>query len=138
MRNGINKTAKKIGVLGFFLAIAFFSNAQSSTENSAWMVSKDVQKIANKRTFQDETLRNSHIQATLVSPTWMISKGVQQTTGSEVVAKGNIESKGIPAWTISKAVQRTTPSEGLAKGNIKSNGIPVWTISKGVQQIGKK
>jgi hypothetical protein len=106
MGKRISETARKIGVLGLFLTGAFFANAQSNIDNPAWIVSKDVQRLANKKMFQDENIRSSHIYAVQVSPTWMISKGVHRTASDQVSAKGNVKSKGIPLWTISKGVQR--------------------------------
>ncbi len=99
------KVSKKVGLLGVFLASAAFAYAQTNP-NPAWTTSKDVQKVANKKLFEDESLRASHIQARPVSPTWVISKGVHRTEGDKEVAQGNVESKGIPTWTISKGVQR--------------------------------
>ena len=106
MRNRINEVSKKAGLLGLFLASVLFVNAQSNTENPAWTVSKDVQRVANKKMFEDKELRATHIQVKPISPTWMISKGVHRTSQNEVATSGNIKSKGTPAWTISKGVQR--------------------------------
>jgi len=102
----ISNAARRIGVLGLFLTATLFATAQSNIDNPAWIVSKNVQRVANKRMFQDENLRSSHIYAVQVSPTWMISKGVHRTASDQVSDKGNIKSKGIPVWTISKGVQR--------------------------------
>lgn len=106
MGKSTSAAVRRIAVLGLFLTGAFFANAQSNIENRAWIVSKDVQRVANKSMFQDENLRSSHIYALQVSPTWVISKGVHRTASDQVPDKGNIKSKGIPVWTISKGVQR--------------------------------
>ena len=108
MKTTINGVSKKISLLALFMTTLFFANGQSK-ESPAWLVSKDVQRYANKSLFEDQNLRRSHIQAKSTAANWTISKGVHS----------------------SKSVQ-------TVKGNVKSEGIPAWTISKGVQQIGRK
>lgn len=88
-----------------FLMGVIFVNAQSKNDPS-WMVSKDVQKVANKKNFEAESKRGSQVQANSISQLWVVSKGVNSTKSSEAVAKGNVASKGIPAWTISKGVHQ--------------------------------
>ena len=84
---------------------AVMANGQS-TDQPAWSVSKDVQKIANKQLFEDESLKASHINAVVVSSTWNISKGVHQIGQSSEVGNSNIVSTGVPDWVVSKGVQR--------------------------------
>jgi len=82
---------------------AFFVNAQSGNLN--WIVSKDVQRIANKDKFAKEELSGSYFRAKSVDfPSIVISKGVFRREA--IVTKGNIESKGTNDWVISKGVQR--------------------------------
>jgi hypothetical protein len=104
MKNGL-----KLGLLGLFLAGAFVVNAQ--TNNSHPWISKDVQKIANKKMLNDVDYKASHIEATTVGyPAVAMSKGVHKVSASSEIStsatKGNMISKGYPYWTVSKGVQR--------------------------------
>ena len=98
------KEGKKIiGLLGLFLMGAFFTNAQSVNPN--WIVSKDVQRIANKDSFAREELSGSQFRAKSVGfPSVVISKGVFRREAT--ATKGNIKSKGTNDWVISKGVHR--------------------------------
>jgi hypothetical protein len=101
-----------ITLMSMFLMSAVFANAQSSS--SAWVVSKDVQRIANKKSFEDENARRSHIQASTVSlPAIVISKGIARP--ADDYTKGNIISKGYPTWAISKGVARKNQESIKAK-----------------------
>ena len=92
-----------ITLTGMFLMGAVFANAQSA--GSTWVVTKDVQRVANKMAFENEDIKKSHIQASTVSfPAIVISKGIVRP--ADTYAKGNIVSKGYPTWTISKGVAR--------------------------------
>ena len=91
------------GLIGMLLMGAFFVNAQSGNPN--WIVSKDVQRIANKDKFAKEELSGSYFRAKSVDfPSIVISKGVFRREA--IVTKGNIESKGTNDWVISKGVHR--------------------------------
>jgi hypothetical protein len=91
-----------ITLMSMFLMGAVFANAQSG---SSLVVSKDVQRVANKKAFENRDIERSHIQASTVSfPAIVISKGIVRP--SEVYAKGNIVSKGYPTWAISKGIAR--------------------------------
>ena len=82
---------------------AFFVNAQSGNPN--WIVSKDVQRIANRDRFAKEELCGSYFRAKSVDfPSTVISKGVFRKEA--IATKGNIESKGTNDWVISKGVHR--------------------------------
>jgi hypothetical protein len=105
MKKNISRSAKKIAVLGLFLTGALVLNAQTNNPNPGWMVSKGVQKVANKKAFEAESLRSISIQANSLSQSWVITKGVNRATGTSSQA-GNVVSKGIPAWTISKGVHK--------------------------------
>jgi len=104
MKSTIREAIRKISVLAFLMTSMFFANGQSKDPAPAWLVSKDVQRIANKSLFEDQELKRSHIQATSTSLTWVVSKGIQRKPSE--IAKGNIKSGGVPAWTISKGVGR--------------------------------
>ena len=101
MKKSLIKTLAAFSLMGF----AIMANGQS-VEQPAWSVSKDVQKVANKQLFEDESLKASHINAVVMSPTWNVSKGVHQIGKSSDVGKGNVVSTGVPDWVISKGVQR--------------------------------
>lgn len=105
------KNRLKISLLGLFVVSAFIVNAQ--TNNVHPWISKDVQKVANKK-----MLANEHYQA------------------SHIIAK----TVGYPAIALSKGVHRvsTGPAISTSENNIVSKGYPYWTISKGVQRIGRK
>ncbi len=105
MKNTASRVTKHAGLLGLFLMGAILVNAQSKNDPS-WIVSKDVQKVANKKNFEDEAKRGSQLQAKSISQLWVISKGVNRPSGAETITKGNVVSKGIPDWTISKGVHR--------------------------------
>jgi hypothetical protein len=106
MKNTASKVVKRAGLLGLFLIGAFMVNAQSAETNPRWVVSKDVQKVANKKMYESEN-RNGTIQAKSLSSGWAISKGIHQSAVDKTTEKGNVASKGIPAWTISKGVHQT-------------------------------
>lgn len=90
------------------LAVALTAGVASAQTNDtapAWSVSKPVNKIANKKLFDDHRLRASHITvSTIAHPNQASTKAVHRTskTGDE----GNVISRGYPTWTISKAVHR--------------------------------
>lgn len=88
--------------------------AQAQQGSPIWATSKDVQKIANKSVFNDQNLKNSHINAVSVHyPEVALSKGV------------------------SKFIYRGKPLEKQS-GNVVSKGYPMWTVSKGVQLYNNK
>lgn len=104
MKNKINGFSVKFMagmlIVGFGLAFSTPSSAQAP----AWTVSKDVQKVANKKQFEDQKLNNSHIQVTSVNQNWANAKGVNTIGSENIVAKGNIRSNGTPEWINSKGV----------------------------------
>lgn len=104
------KTISRILTSGFLAMGLLFTTfmaaqAQSNETTPAWTTSKDVQKVANKRLFNDENLRKSHIQISSASPTLNVSKDVHRKEGDEVQAKGNVVS-AYPNWIISKGVHQ--------------------------------
>lgn len=106
MKNTARIVIKRAGFLGLFLIATILVNAQSIKNDPSWMVSKDVQKIANKKNFENEVKRGSQLQANSISQLWVNSKGVHRAGRTEEGTKGNMTSKGIPAWTISKGVHQ--------------------------------
>jgi hypothetical protein len=95
------KTNKLILAVVFSL-FGFFAMAQSNIERP---ISKDVQKIANKKALTAERLL--HV-ASVGFPVWTITKGVQLTSSRLTVAPvpGNLMSTGYPLWIISKGVHK--------------------------------
>lgn len=117
-----------LGLSGLFLVGAVVVNAQS---NNSLVVSKGVQQYANKKAFEDESAKSSHIQAkTVAFPAIVLSKGI--TRPESVQAQGNIESKGYPTWAISKGVARQN-QERQIKSEIKE--FPSQEISTEVEPI---
>jgi hypothetical protein len=103
---------------GLFLTAFTFAQAQSSS--TAWTTSKGVQHVANKKSFNDESLRNSHIQATSVSPTWNISKGVHRKKDDTKAVAVNVVASEDPSWIISKGVHQNKTGSVVAKRNASS------------------
>lgn len=92
-----------IAIAGVMVMASITVNAQSV--NSSLVVSKDVQRVANKKAFENKDLTNSNIQAmSQPFPAIVISKGIVRPAESE--QQGNIVSKGYPTWAISKGVAR--------------------------------
>lgn len=106
MENTVSKLTKRAGLLGLLLIGVILVNAQSSKNDPSWIVSKDVQKVANKKNFEDEAKRGSQLRAKSINQLWVISKDVNRSNNTETVTKGNVASIGIPAWTISKGVHQ--------------------------------
>lgn len=101
---------KKLLVGLILVGFGLFANHQLMAQ-TAWTVSKDVQKVANKQLFNDEELKKSHIHAMSLSQSWVVSKGVNNIGSTEPVAAGNIRSKGSNDWAISKGVHRVKDSK---------------------------
>lgn len=105
---------KKIGILvlaTFIVGLAFTNvNAQKKT----WVVSKDVQKVANKKEYKSTESEESHIKPVSYDyPLVVLSKDVQKVSNPEMqnqVAQGNVVSKGTPDWVVSKGVHRSKKS----------------------------
>lgn len=117
--------------MSMFLMGAVSANAQSST---AW-VSKDVQRVANKKAFENEEIKKSHIQASTVSfPAIVISKGIVRPT--DTYAQGNIISKGYPTWAISKGVARKNQESINAR--IQSEELPREEFRQDARDISTK
>jgi hypothetical protein len=97
--------SKKV-ITGFLLlGISALATAQSGNDPE-WHVSKGVQKVANKKSFEDEIVRASYITPVTLDRSWMVSKGVHNLGKNNGVGVGNVASHGIQEWTISKGVQR--------------------------------
>lgn len=104
MKNKINSLSVNLmaGMLIAGVSLAF--TTPSLAQAPAWMVSKGVQHVANKKQFEDQKLKNSHIQVTSVNQNWANSKGINNLGIESVVAQGNIRSAGTPQWINSKPV----------------------------------
>lgn len=131
MKNTARNLTAKLSLAGFFLAATILVNAQSNT-NPSWMVSKGVQKVANKKNFENEAKSGRQLSATSLSQLWAISKGVNSSLDSEPLAKGNLPSTGVPSWTISKGVHQTKEANVPSQENVKPNENSSLIISKGV------
>ena len=77
-----------------------------------WL-SKDVQKVANKKQLEKEERSNSNIQAVSQDQTWVVSKGISTVGRTETESEGNIQSTGIPQVAISKGVHQVKPKKVL-------------------------
>jgi hypothetical protein len=102
---------KKTLIVGLILiGFGLFTSHQLMAQ-TAWTVSKDVQKVANKELFSDEELMKSHIHAMSLNQSWVVSKGVSNVGRTETaVATGNIRSSNND-WAISKGVHRVKASK---------------------------
>lgn len=117
---------KSITLLGLMFMASAALNAQS-------IVSKDVQRVANKKAFESEEFTKSNIQAVSQPFSAMvISKGIVSST--DTAPQGNIVSKGYPTWAISKGVAR--------KNQERIQGTPALNsrdeISFGGDEISRK
>ena len=107
----------KIALIALFSLGAFVAQAQTPS----WIVSKNVQKVANKKAFADTDDSKSQLTTeTRAYAPRIVSKGVHRINNPAVgdaKATGNMVSKGYPAWTISKGVHRSAKADsyGLAK-----------------------
>ena len=101
-----NKLIAGLILIGFGL----FATQQTMAQ-TPWSVSKDVQKVANKKMFSDEELAKSHIHAISLNQNWVVSKGVNNVGRTETAVAGNIRSTNNNDWTISKGVHRVKSSK---------------------------
>ncbi len=106
MKNTISTLASRVTLFVLFLMGTILVNAQSSNTDPSWIVSKDVQKVSNKKNFENDAKRGSTLQAKSISQLWVVSKGVNQPTSARADSKNNVPSNGIPSWTISKGVHQ--------------------------------
>jgi len=106
MNKRLNVWMKATAVAGLFLVSVSFANAQTGND-PAWPVSKDVQKVANRKSLSDASLQQSHIRARSLDNSWVVSKRATQANRESMTAKGNVASTGTPAWVISKGVHRS-------------------------------
>ena len=75
-----------------------------------WL-SKDVQKVANKKQLEQD--KNSNIQVVSTDQSWVVAKGVSSLGTTEKQSVGNIQSTGMPQVAISKGVHQTTPKKAV-------------------------
>ena len=113
----INRLSVKVLAGTVLVGSIFFMSTPSSAQAPAWTVSKGVQKVANKKQFEDKDLMRSHIHAAVVDQTWVSSKGVSNMGNENVVAQGNILSTGTPVWANSKGVHQIKGSKQVKEEN---------------------
>ncbi|HLT81310.1 MAG TPA: hypothetical protein VKZ86_09780 [Cyclobacteriaceae bacterium] len=90
-------------------ACASIANAQSFPHNesvtvqSAWILYKPINRVANKQLFESHYLQASHRNvASPAYPAPAMTKAVHRAQRQA----GNVPSSGYPTWTISKAIHR--------------------------------
>ncbi len=98
-----------------FLVIALVAslglvNVQAQSGKKGWVVSKDVQKVANKKQYESTEREKSHLTPVSYNfPAMVISKDVQKVSKPSLQDqpdRGNIASKGTPNWVVSKGVHK--------------------------------
>lgn len=104
----------KIALVALFTLVAFVAQAQTQS----MVVSKKVQKVANKKAFvsNDESVTNLTAETRTYSPR-IVSKGVHRVNSpavGEARSTGNVASEGYPMWTISKGVHRTSKADSYS------------------------
>jgi hypothetical protein len=102
---------KKLIVGLILIGFGLFTTQQLMAQT--WTVSKDVQKVANKKMFSDEEIAKSHIHAISLDQNWLVSKGVNNVGQTETAAQGNIRSTGNNDWAITKGVHRVKSSKSV-------------------------
>ncbi|MDV3308239.1 MAG: hypothetical protein LOY03_05400 [Cyclobacteriaceae bacterium] len=81
------------------------SGGQPAKEQSAWIVYKPINRVANKQLFESHLLHAAHrVAASPVYPTQAMTKAVHRADAQ--LRSGNIPSGGYPTWTISKPLHR--------------------------------
>jgi hypothetical protein len=115
MKNGINGLSVKVVAVMLLAGFSLALTTPSSAQSPAWTVSKGVQKVSNKKQFENQELTKSHITAATVDQTWVSSKGVSNIGSETAVAEGNIPSKGTPAWTNGKGVHQIKKSSPVTE-----------------------
>ena len=105
MKKRLNVWTRTMALVALLMASFSLANAQTGSD-PAWPISKDVQKIANQKSLSDPSLRQSHIRAKSLDANWFISKRATKASRENMMAQGNVASKGTPSWVISKGVQR--------------------------------
>ncbi len=75
-----------------------------------WL-SKDVQKVANKKQLEQEKNSNTNIQAVSTDQSWVLTKGISSIGTTDEQSAGNIQSTGTPQVAISKGVHQTKPKK---------------------------
>jgi hypothetical protein len=109
------KKTRIILLATFMVGLGFATvNAQDKT----WVVSKDVQKVANKKQYENTESEKSHLKPTSYSfPAVVLSKDVQKVSNPSLqnqAPQGNIVSKGTPDWVVSKGVHRSNKSKAAS------------------------
>lgn len=107
-------------------AILFNTELQAQTP---WL-SKDVQKVANKKQFAAEEKNSQHITAVSLDQSWVVSKGVSNLGRTDTQSAGNIQSHGIPQWTVSKGVHQINTKQPQNKEQEDYRSTPAITGEK--------
>jgi len=79
-----------------------------------WL-SKDVQKIANKKQLEKDKQSNTNIQAVTLDQSWLLAKGVSSIGSTETQSVGNIQSTDVPQVAVSKGVHQSRPKKEVKK-----------------------
>lgn len=123
---------KKIICITLFASIAMSVTLMAQSVTSPLIVSKGVQQVANKNSFDNDDFKKSNIQAfSQPFPAPVISKGIIQS--NDAGSQGNIVSKGYPTWAISKGVARQNHERVHGAPAVKSDeesSVPTDQISK--------
>ena len=101
------KTFAGLILAGFGLLISSDLLAQTP-----WL-SKDVQKVANKKELEKQKRSNTNIQAVSLENAWVLSKGISAIGKTETQYAGNIQSTGVPQIAISKGVHQIKPKKAV-------------------------
>ena len=95
--------------------------ASGQTAHKHRLITKEVQKISNKKRLNAETLTTVRSVAT---PPAAVSKAVQlqdrSRRASKKQSRNNMVSRGYPDWTISKGVYTLTPRSKTTRARFLS------------------
>ena len=102
---------KKIFTVLILAGFGLFFSADLLAQ-TPWL-SKDVQKIANKKELEKDKISNSNIQAVSTDQSWVLSKGISSVGSTEKQSAGNIRSTEFPQVAISKGVHQNRTKKEL-------------------------
>ena len=117
-------------LLTAFVLAGFAMLLNTSLQAQTPWLSKDVQKVANKKQFEAEQKSNSNITAVSLDQSWVVAKGVSNIGRTETQSAGNIQSDGIPQWTISKGVHQINTKQPVKKEQEEYRPSPAITGEK--------
>lgn len=93
-----------------------------------WL-SKDVQKVANKKELEKDKRSNSNIQAVSVDQSWVLAKGISSVGRTESPAAGNIQSTDFPQVAISKGIHQAKPKKAVEQQPQERQERPAVTVA---------